>query len=160
MPFAAIGAAAAAIVAALAIMVKGGMVERPAFAGGNAGPGGLGGSADGSGLSLDDTGEDPFKRYPRPRDASAGPEPTQAETQQLSNDTWGSDGGGPAVTFESAGDGGGTSAPAQEAAANPMGSPQGGYYNPPIPKPPPGNFGSVLGPLNPTSPGGGIAKAV
>lgn len=108
MPFAAIGAGLAAIVAALAIMVKGQMIEKPAFAGGpSSGPGGMGGSASGVG-EIGEDGEmlDPFKRYPRERSGSGGPAPTRAETQQLQNDTWGDGGGGdPSVSFGSEGDG-------------------------------------------------------
>jgi hypothetical protein len=104
MPFAALGAGIAAVVAAAFIMLKGGMVEKPAFAGGGLGPDSQGGSAMGVGdIGADGEPLDPFKRFPRARQAG-GPEPTQAETQQLYNDTWGSDDGGTSVTYESAGD--------------------------------------------------------
>jgi hypothetical protein len=110
MPFAAIGAGLAAIVATLAIMVKGNMIDRPAFAGGAGGPESQGGSASGVG-AIGDDGDvlDPFKRYPRARQSSGdGPAPTQAETMQLQNDTWGDGGGdgGPSMSFVSGGDGG------------------------------------------------------
>jgi hypothetical protein len=103
-PLAWIGAAAAALVASVFIMLKGGMIERPPRATPNAEP--SGGSPSGAGIPTlgDDT--DPFKRYPRPRQVGGGPDPTQTETMQLSNDTWG-DGGdsSPAVTYSSPGDG-------------------------------------------------------
>lgn len=106
MPFAALGAGIAAVVAAAFIMLKGGMVEKPAFAGGGLGPESQGGSAMGVG-DIGDDGEplDPFKRFARARQAG-GPAATQSETQQLYNDTWGDSGGDePSVSFGSEGDG-------------------------------------------------------
>jgi hypothetical protein len=101
------GAAAAALVASVFIMLKGGMVERPQHERDGFGPIGAGGSPDGSGIpTLGD--EDPFRRYPRPREgAAAGPEPTQTETQMLSNgDGWSSPEWSPTVSYSSPGDGG------------------------------------------------------
>jgi hypothetical protein len=100
--FAWVGAAAAALVASVLIMLHGGMIERPAKRPPLADEGG--GSPSGAGIPTlgDDT--DPFKRYPRPRE-QGGPAPTQTQTEQLYNDTWGDAGGDPAWSYTSAGDG-------------------------------------------------------
>lgn len=99
--FAWAGAAAAALVATALLMFKGGMVERRAAP--DATP--SGGDASGQGIpGLGDDQEDPFKRYPRPRDAGAGPKPTQTDTVQLANDTWAPADSGTAVTYTSPGD--------------------------------------------------------
>jgi hypothetical protein len=106
--FAWVGAAAAALVASVFIMLKGGMVERPqrerAY-----GPMGAGGSPDGSGIPELGADDDPFKRFlTRDRGgAPEGPAPTQTETQMLSNgDGWSSPDSEPAWSFASPGDGG------------------------------------------------------
>jgi hypothetical protein len=104
--FAWVGAAAAALVASVFIMLKGGMVERPAKRMPIADAGG--GSPSGAGIPELGTDEDPFRRYPRPREnAGAGPEPTQTETQMLSNgDGWAPEPASePAWSYASAGDG-------------------------------------------------------
>ena len=101
--FAWVGAAAAALVASVLIMLKGGMVERPARRMPIADAGG--GSPSGAGIPELGAEDDLFKRYPRPREAG-GPEPTQTETRTLSNgDGWTSDGAEPAWSYTSPGDG-------------------------------------------------------
>ncbi len=112
-PFAWVGAAAAALVASVFIMLKGSMVERPRrMPVAEAGPG----SPSGYGIpELGTEEEDPFKRFPRPRESRGlGPAPTQTETGMLSNSGggWGSDDAEPAWSYESAGDGNGGAEPA------------------------------------------------
>jgi hypothetical protein len=110
--FAWAGAGVAALVVSAFLMLKGGMVERPKHDRDGFGPMGTGGSPDGSGIPTLDDQEDPFKRFARDRSGAApGPDPTQSETQQLYNDTWGDGGGEPAVSYASAGDGSGGRAP-------------------------------------------------
>lgn len=111
-PFAIVGAAAAALVAGLVIMLKNGMVQHER----KRSPVG-GGSPDGTGLS--GGGEDGGVFAVRAERAAAGrgsddgegPAATQAETQQLSNADFGSDSVGgfsePSVSYSSAGDSGG-----------------------------------------------------
>jgi hypothetical protein len=102
-PFVLVGAAAAALVTGVLIMMKGGIIEKRS----QSGPGSMGGSADGSGIpTLGDDQEDPFKTH---AGARRGPAPTQTETSELSSgpgDPWMSDGGDPSVTYQSPGDGG------------------------------------------------------
>ena len=126
----AIAAGAAAVIAAIAIMLKGGMIQKPKALGG---PGGAGGDAGGAPqLGGDDQEEDPFKRYPRARDAG-GYGPTQAETTVLDpSGTWGEPEGDTSVTYQSPGDGDGMTSggiTAQQAAAVSKFQP-GGEYNP------------------------------
>lgn len=105
-PFIWVGAAGAALLTGIAIMLKGRIIDPQML---RATGGGIADSRDvpgitGSGALGEE--EDPFKRHllDEGRAGAEGPAPTQARTAQLSNGFFGASSAEPSVSYSSAGD--------------------------------------------------------